>query len=109
MPNAPIQGQIRGSEKYQVNGRSSDGEYYLYEKSTIARKYWQLVYDCVTKSKRDEMLTFFEEHAEATRNYVTWEDHLNDIKTVNFRESSISWQKDSPNEYSITFIVEEIQ
>jgi len=105
---SPTDGAVDGTEKYQPTGRDSAGNYYLYKKSTISRKYHRLSYSCQTLLKVKDAFDFFELYAEGQKNDVTWVDHKSESRTVNYTSGSISRIKTNGNEYTISFDVEEV-
>jgi len=105
---ASTDGSSDGTEKYQPTGRDSAGNYYLYKKSTLTRKFYRLSYDCQTLAKVDETFDFFELYAEGLKNLMTWVDGQNVTRQVNYMSNSISRSKTGPNKYRISFDVKEI-
>jgi len=103
---APQQGQQSGTERYQVDARDSSGNFYLYKKSTIKRRFYSLAYECQTRATVDAAFLFFELHALGTKKYVNWIDHTGEIRQVKYRDNSINWRKTGPDSYTISFAVE---
>jgi len=103
---APSQGATNDIEKKQQDGRGSDGSFYLYKKSILTTELFNLTFDCQTKSKKDEALSFFKTIARGWVEDITWIDHLSITRVGRNYTNSMQWDKTANNEYSINIQIE---
>ena len=104
---SPTDGATSGASKHQATGYGSGGEFYLYNKSTLSLKNFDITFTCLNLAKKNESVVFFDDYMDGLKNEVTWTDHLNVTRTVKSVVSTLGWTKDSNNEYSVSFNFEE--
>jgi len=104
---SPTEGATSGVSKHQATGYGSGGEFYLYNKSTLSLKNFDITFTCLNLSIKNEAVIFFYFNMDGLKNEVTWTDHLNVTRTVKSVVSTLGWTKDTNNEYSVTFNFEE--
>ncbi len=88
---APMAGYQGTHERAQAVGKSATGVVYVYDKDVTSRAARPVLR--LTKTQRDNLITWFDTHAQGALNTFTWVDHLGATHSTCRLRSPIAWRK----------------
>lgn len=97
----------RTTVKKSYRGTSSAGYTITHPKSTVAKKVFNITYDRLSKTERDDLDSFFDTNAGLS---FTWTDPEDEVTTyeVVFEEDELEFEFSPPYYWTTTFTIREV-